>query len=78
MLPELEQRRHAHTALLSMVVASSMGGAQNVKLHDFLLPYAQVEVKTQYVFAGEYEDDFKLALRLSLVAQSVLDYALVS
>ena len=78
-LSMIEFRRHAHTAMLSHIMAASMGGAKNSQFTDYLLSYARLPdfdkpggLKLR--LKGRQEEAFRKALALGFISQRLLNY----
>lgn len=78
-LSMIEFRRHAHTALLGHIVATSMGGVKGAQFTDYLLSYARLpdfdrpgQLKLR--LKGRQEEAFRKALALGFVSQRLLNY----
>lgn len=78
-LSMIEFRRHAHTAMLSHIMAASMGGAKNSQFTDYLLSFARLSDfdkprRLKLRLKGRQEEAFRKALALGFISQRLLNY----
>lgn len=72
LIPDLEFRKNAQLTYLTTVVSGAVGSKKT--FGEILMPFARIkDTSNPFILEGQELADFRLALRLGLVSQWVLN-----